>query len=195
MTVHKTSFAIASVCLALAGSPLGAAPTKVHLKAYINQSSGCQVPTETFLKKLAATYKGRVDLTFVNFGEPTGRKIWRQDGMHCMGIKIDGSTKASILYKGVKLDVAFEMPVGHRWLHDELATAVRQKLEGVKPSDKVGPPISVKASGNKADLLAGGTAILRNLQLDKAIEVVLGEIEANPHRPPERPAYPDRSGK
>jgi len=39
-------------------------------------------------------------------------------------------------------------------------------------------------------LMVGG----RDPQLEAAVEHLLGELERNPHRPPARPAYPDRSG-
>ena len=32
-------------------------------------------------------------------------------------------------------------------------------------------------------------------QLDRAIQEVLKQLEANPPKPPARPAYPDRSGR
>lgn len=151
---------LAAVCSAGLGVLRGAEPGPLRLTAYINIASGCQKPTEQCLKDLAAKYAGRVALEFVDFGTPAGRARWTADGRHCLAIALNGSTSANIVFKGAELRVTFEMPAGYNWLHEELETAVRQRLDGVAPADRIGPAISVQTTAEPAKVLAGGQVIL-----------------------------------
>jgi hypothetical protein len=145
-----------AVCLALAGFAAGGAPLKIT--AYINVTSGCQRPTEAFLAKLAKTYGDKVSLEVVNFGTPEGMKRWRGDGMKCMGIRLDGQDVSEIMFRGVKLKVAFMKPEGFFWTHEELAAAVRQKLDGVGEADRHSPAATTTANGETTTLVIGDAA-------------------------------------
>lgn len=152
--------ALVIACLAALVEVRGAEPGPLRITAYVNVSSGCQKPTEECLKGLAARYPGRVALEFVDFGTPAGRARWTADGHHCLTIALNGASQADIVYKGVPLQVAFEMPAGHNWLHEELETAVRQKLEGISPADRKGPVISVRPTPAPASVLADGEGLI-----------------------------------
>ena len=147
--------------LLLAGAAAFGAETqgaKLKLTAYINQTWGCQKATEALLRELDTTYGDRVSLEIVDFGGKD-RERWLADGMKCMGIRIGESTVAEVVSKGVVLPVRFEMPVGHQWTHDELALAVRQRLEGVSASDRQPPAVEVRDQGGKAALVVEGTCV------------------------------------
>jgi hypothetical protein len=149
------------------GFPVSAAePLKIT--AYVNISSGCQKPTEQLLHELTKTYAGRLTLDIVDFGQPVGRKRWQADGLHCMTIRLNGSEKADIVYKGVPLQVAFQMPPGQAWLLEELETAVRQLLDGVAAADRQGPAISVSRGAAVTSVLAAGEVIVEAASADEA---------------------------
>ena len=120
----------------------GAAEPKVRVVAYINQQAGCQTQTEAFLKDLARQHGKRVSVEIVDFGG-SGRKRWQDDGMKCMGILVDGTTSARIIHMGATLQVSFEMPAGYKWQHEDLAIAVRQKLDGISAEDRLPPAVTV----------------------------------------------------
>lgn len=160
---------------------LAAGPVKIT--AYVNISSGCQKPTEQLLQDLAKKYARRVAIEVVDFGEAAGRKRWQADGLHCMTILVDGSEKADIVYKGVNLQVAFQMPPGHNWLLEELETAVRQKLDGVAETDRVGPAISVTGAAAAPCVLAAGEPILEAADAAEAERVRAALVAAAASRP------------
>jgi hypothetical protein len=134
--------------LAVSADPL-------RITAYIQVQSGCQRHTEEFLAKLAATYGDNVALEIVDFGTPEGMKRLREDGMNCMGIRLDGQSTCEIVFRGVPLKVTFHKPAGFFWLHEELATAVRQKLEGVADEDRQPPQATTCADGETTSLVIG----------------------------------------
>jgi hypothetical protein len=134
--------------LAAQGAPL-------KITAYINVKSGCQRPTEEFLAKLATTYGDKVALEVVNFGSPAGMQRWRGDGMKCMGIRLDGKDETEIVSGGVTMNVAFMKPEGFFWTHEELATAVRQKIEGVSKQDRLPLVAVTTANGETTALVVG----------------------------------------
>ena len=144
------------LCCALTALPSLAAPLKIS--AYINVKSGCQRPTEAILAKLAKTYGDKVALEIVDFGTPDGAKAWRESGMRCMGIRLDGKDETDIVFQGAKIRVAFMKPAGFFWLLEELETAVRQKIEGVADTDRLPPTVTTTAADGKTTLVIGGKA-------------------------------------
>lgn len=136
-----------------------AARHKAHVVAYINVTSGCQRPTEAVLKRLADRYKGLLKLEVVDFGG-TGRARWLRDGMHCMGIRINGNIVAKIVEKGVPLTVRFQMPAGYNWTLDELEIAIRQAIEGISSADRRSPVVTVEKTADGPRLTIGGKAVL-----------------------------------
>lgn len=145
-----------ATCLTLLALAATSAPLKIT--AYINVTSGCQKHTEDFLAKLAKTYGDKVQLEVVNFGSPAGLERFKKDGMHCMGIRLDGQDESEIVFRGATLKVAFMKPVGIFWLHEELETAVRQRLEGVAESDRHSPQAMTTADGQTTTLVIGDAA-------------------------------------
>ncbi len=161
--------ALAAPTLAAAGKTFPTAPDKHPLRviAYINLTSGCQKPTEAVLRRLAAKYPKRLHLEFVDFGG-RGRSRWIRDGMHCMGIKIAGSTKVKVMEKGAWILVPFQMPVGYNWTLKELEAAVRQKIEGLSLRDKTPPKPAVAAAEDHALLTLDGRPAIQLPLAEKA---------------------------
>jgi hypothetical protein len=108
-----------------------AAQQKVAIRAYINVTSGCQAPTEAFLEGLQHKYAGKVSVEFIDFGDGgKGLARWRQSGYHCMTIEVNGWDRVKFPYGGKTRAVAFRMPVGLHWTHDDLEHAVQAALAG-----------------------------------------------------------------
>lgn len=147
--------ALGTVCC----GDLAAAP--LSIVAYINQSSGCQTATETFLAQLAATYGDRLTLEIVDFGGK-GKDRWLADGMHCMGIMVNGSLEHTIWDRGAQISVTFRMPAGYLWQHHDLELLVRQTLDGVLPGDKEVPKPSLQENDGISRLLIAGDAVLES---------------------------------
>ncbi|NLF17899.1 MAG: hypothetical protein GX595_11675 [Lentisphaerae bacterium] len=173
MNRHRLSACLAA-CMAL-GVAWGADTPALRLTAYINVASGCQRPTEAFLQDLARRYAGRVALEMVDFGSPEGQKRWKADGHHCMTITLDGSSQATIVTKGVEVAVSFTMPAGHLWLHEDLETAVRQRLDGIAPADRRGPALSLRREPPPAAVLADD-AVMAELPSAEAAERLLASL-------------------
>lgn len=135
-TVHRTCGLIAlSALLALlsgcarpqAPEPVLDAeppPPKSQVIAYINVASGCQEPTVELVNALAEEYADVVTLEMVDFGSPEGEKRWHGDGMDCMGFLFNGSPVLRFPGEdGTPKTVAFLMPAGFGWTHEDLEEA------------------------------------------------------------------------
>lgn len=136
-----------------------AAADPLRITAYIHVQSGCQRPTEALLARIDETYGDKVALEVVDFGTPAGMKRLKQDGMNCMGVRLDGELEAEIIFRGVPLKVSFMRPAGFFWTHEELETAVRQRIEGVAKEDRLPPQATTSADGEKTTLLIGGQPV------------------------------------
>jgi hypothetical protein len=103
----------------------------VRILAYINESSGCQEPTIELLKSFQKQYRGRVTVEIVDFGdEGKGNKRWKESGLDCMTIEIDGSPLVRFLAEGKEKVVALRQPVGFWWTHEDLQAAVAAAVDG-----------------------------------------------------------------
>ena len=162
---------------------LGAAEpvAKIAIVAYINQTSGCQTDTEECLRQLAVKHPGRVTVEFVDIGGK-GRERWQRDGLHCMGIRLNGSSEAVIETGGVRIPVRFEMPAGYQWTLDDLGIAVRQMLTGVSDEDRRPPPVSTRQQAGKGALLVGNAVVLELPEAERiaAAARALTEASATP---------------
>lgn len=99
-------------------------PTKTQVIAYINVASGCQEPTVELVNALAEEYGDVVTLELVDFGSPEGEKRWYGDGMDCMGFLFNGSPVLRFPGEdGTPKTVAFLMPAGFGWTHEDLEEA------------------------------------------------------------------------
>ena len=146
------------------------AAKKVHVVAYINQSSGCQKETEDFLNQLPAKYPGRVEVEFVDIGGK-GRDRWKQDGLHCMAIRLNGNSACEVVDRGTTIPVRFEMPPGFQWVHADLGLAVRQMLQGVSAQDRKGPVAVTRPDGGRTVLLIGDQPVIGLPQADRVTAV------------------------
>ena len=107
-----------------------AGPPPVNLRAYINVSSGCQEPTVQFLHHLKEQYP-RLQLELIDFGDGgAGLERWQQSGHKCMTLEIDGQSVVRYPVGNKMRAVAFRMPAGFLWTHDDLAEAVKAAMSG-----------------------------------------------------------------
>ena len=104
-----------------------------------------------FLNGLKQKYP-RLQMEMVDFGDGgEGAKRWQASGYKCMTIEINGSPYAGFPEKGTEATVAFKMPVGFYWTHEELEAAVQAALAGqLQPATEeeakaAQPPAPVKA--------------------------------------------------
>lgn len=99
-------------------------PSKTRIIAYINVASGCQEPTVELVNALTEEYADVVELEMVDFGSPEGEQRWYGDGMDCMGFLFDGSPALRFPDDdGAPRTVAFLMPAGFGWTHEDLEQA------------------------------------------------------------------------
>jgi hypothetical protein len=112
-----------------------AGPPPVNLRAYINVSSGCQEPTVQFLRGLKEQYP-RLALEVIDFGDGgAGMERWQQSGHKCMTMEINGQSVVKYPQGDKLRAVAFRMPAGFLWTHEDLAEAVKAAMEGrLQPS-------------------------------------------------------------
>ena len=128
---------IAALLISLTGcqqaKPVATAPTgppPILLRAYINVSSGCQAATIDFMKGLQQKYP-RLQLELVDFGDGgPGLDRWQQSGYKCMTLEIDGHPVVKYPVDGKLKVVAFHMPAGFSWEHEDLAQAVAAAMSG-----------------------------------------------------------------
>lgn len=117
----------------LAGCPISrpAAPAPaVHILAYINVTSGCQQATVDLLRSLPAKYPG-VAAELVDFGDGgAGTQRWEAAGLRCMTIEINGHSLVKWPVDGQTKFMAFRMPAGFYWDHEDLEQAVQAALAG-----------------------------------------------------------------
>ena len=110
--------------------PVPAGPPPILLRAYINVSSGCQAPTIEFMQGLRQKYP-RLQLELVDFGDGgAGLDRWQQSGYKCMTLEIDGHSVVKYPVEGKMKAVAFHMPAGFSWEHEDLAQAVAAAMAG-----------------------------------------------------------------
>lgn len=99
-------------------------PPKTNVIAYINVASGCQEPTVELVNALVEEYADILEFEMVDFGSPEGEERWYRDGMDCMGFLFDGSPVLRFPDEdGEPKTVAFLMPAGFGWSHDDLEEA------------------------------------------------------------------------
>lgn len=125
-------YRLVSICvLCLLFSGCGKHPAPVKVTAYINVSSGCQAETVNLLNKLAADYAGLVDLEIVDFGSSPGQERWANAGLNCMTILFNDSpvVKFPDAQNQTKV-VAFFMPAGFSWTHEDLEQAFKAVKAG-----------------------------------------------------------------
>jgi hypothetical protein len=105
-------------------SPATAKSGKIKVTVYINVTSGCQAETVALLNRLGMDYHDLVDMEIIDFGSPEGERRWSAAGMDCMGILFNGSPALRFPDKDEQpKTVAFFMPAGFSWTHEDLQQA------------------------------------------------------------------------
>ncbi len=111
-------------------TPKTPAGEKAKLTAWINVTSGCQKETVQLLKELAETYKDRVEVEIIDFGQPEGARRWQDSGLGCMAIQFNGETAVTFPKDGEETTAIFKMPAGFTWTHEDLRAAFAALANG-----------------------------------------------------------------
>lgn len=122
---------IGSGCTPRVTPSASAGTPAVRILAYINVSSGCQQATVDYLNQLQQKNRSHVSLELVDFGDGgEGSERWQASGHKCMTIEINGSSVVKFPTKNGMKAVAFRMPAGLMWTHEDLGQAVQAALDG-----------------------------------------------------------------
>ena len=157
-------------------SKSGPAPEKMKLTAYINVSSGCQAPTVELIQHLVEEASELVSLELVDFGSPSGYDQWRGAGLECMTLVFEKAGKKGSALRFPDKDgnakvVAFVMPAGFSWTHEDLSSAFEalrdEKLEILTQEETQGElsprtvelETSVRDAGGGGQVLVGGNPV------------------------------------
>lgn len=85
-----------------------------------------------FLATLGSRYEGRVSVALHDYlnpsGDPEGFLAWRNSGLGCSGIVVDGCSKFTVGEGSERRQVAFERKMGVEWDQTELLAAIDQVL-------------------------------------------------------------------
>lgn len=106
---------------------LAAQKQVVFIKAYLNLS-GCQTETVELLDGLAARYKGRVSVEYIDFSTKEGFDRMVKDGLNCAGLVINGKQTHTINKNGEKKEVTFSHPMGYQYTADDVKAVVESLL-------------------------------------------------------------------
>ena len=145
--------ALAALMAVLSGCPRArpaaeAPAPALRIMAYVNVTSGCQQATVDLLRSLPTKYPG-VQVELVDFGDGgAGTKRWEAAGLRCMTIELNGHSIVKVPVNGADKIMAFHMPAGFYWTHEDLEQAVQAALAGkLQPAtedewDATGPTAS-----------------------------------------------------
>jgi hypothetical protein len=112
-----------------AATPSAGRPV-LRLLAYINVSSGCQQATVDLLNSFPTKYPG-VAVELVDFGDGgEGTRRWEAAGLRCMTLQLNGHAIVKYPVNGAEKIMAFQMPAGFYWTHEDLEQAVQAALAG-----------------------------------------------------------------
>lgn len=107
-------------------------PTPANkVTAYVNVSSGCQIPTVNALKEASKQYAGKLEIEIVDFGDGgEGAARWKDSGLECMAIMFGADTGVAWDHQGQRKAADFMMPPGFNWTFDELEQALAAAADG-----------------------------------------------------------------
>jgi hypothetical protein len=155
--------------VAMPRSSASAAGT-VRVLAYINVSSGCQQATVDLLQQLAKRHAPGVQLELVDFGDGgAGAERWRQSGYRCMVIEINGSPYAKFPERGMLHIVAFKMPAGFQWTHQDLEAAIAAALAGQLRRATPDEAAKVEAAANEAAASAAPAGVMGKATVEEVV--------------------------
>lgn len=184
----------------------GGAPAKSStITAYVNVTSGCQVPTVNVLKEASEQYAGKLEIDVVDFGDGgEGAARWKASGLECMAIVFGEDTGVAWDHQGQRKAADFVMPPGFNWMLEDLKQALAAAAEGrlQKATDEElaaqGPQepvaLNAEAEGDEktARLIVAGTAAveiaardgeLSPLQRAQAAAGALNKWSSEPYKP------------
>lgn len=106
---------------------------KIHIKAYLNLSSGCAGggnEVKNLLDGLVQEYPRRISVEYINFGARDGHNQMVRDGLSCQGLVINGKQTYTIVDKnGATKKVTFSHPINTQYTADDLKALVKMLLE------------------------------------------------------------------
>lgn len=101
------------------------------ITAYVNVSSGCQIPTVNALNKASEQYAGKLEIEIVDFGDGgEGATRWKDSGLECMAIVFGADTGVAWDHQGQRKAAEFLMPPGFNWTIEDLEQALAAAADG-----------------------------------------------------------------
>ncbi len=180
------------------------APTN-KVTAYVNVSSGCQIPTVNALKKASEQYAGKLEIEVVDFGDGgEGAARWKDSGVECMAVVFGEDTAVAWDHEGQRKAAEFLMPPGFNWtmedLEQALAAAADGRLQKATEEELAGrtapEPVALEAKaevdGKTARVIVGGMPTveiaadagdLTPIKRAEAAAKVLNDWSSEPYKP------------
>lgn len=81
-----------------------------------------------YFRKLAERYYPYLRVECINFGTPTGFKLFRKEGLSCGTVMLHGYPQVKAKFNGVELPIVFEGPMDEAWQREDLELLIMQLI-------------------------------------------------------------------
>ncbi|MCS7253757.1 MAG: hypothetical protein RMK18_03605 [Armatimonadota bacterium] len=81
-----------------------------------------------YFKSLARQHYPHLRVECVNFGTPTGFKLFRKEGLSCGTVMLQGYPQPKARFGDIELPIVFEGPMDEAWQKNDLETLVGQLI-------------------------------------------------------------------
>ena len=113
-----------------------AGEAKVVIRAFYPKTSSPNDPHQAsidLIRSLERKYPGKVKVYTYESSNPSGNPQdfaeWKNSGLNCAGILINGKDIYDVTLGGKTYSVSFHKAVGAEWKPEELEAAVKQEIE------------------------------------------------------------------
>ena len=110
-----------------AAQPAPAEPGKVQVTAYYPDNEGHAAIKEAVLG-LEEKHPGKVSAEFIDFTSDEGYERWKEAGMTCGGVIINGQQTCTVTRDGKEEEVTFMMGMGGEWTQEDLEQVVAAEV-------------------------------------------------------------------
>jgi hypothetical protein len=110
-----------------AAQPAPAEPGKVQVTAFYPDNEG-HAPIKQTVLGLEEEYPGKVSAEFIDFTSDEGYERWKEAGMTCGGIIINGEQTCTVTRDGKEEEVTFMMGMGGEWTKEDLEQVVAAEV-------------------------------------------------------------------
>ncbi|HIE50706.1 MAG TPA: hypothetical protein EYP85_03015 [Armatimonadetes bacterium] len=86
-----------------------------------------------YLEALAQRYPGKVKFVYICYGTDEGYEKWRQRGLECGGVFINGRNNFEVVVNGKWQQVRFVKRMGVYWTAEQFEAALVQVMKEVYP--------------------------------------------------------------